>query len=523
MELERAPQATPARRARWSLPAIWIVPLVAALLAGWLGVKTLLDRGPTITVEFKKGEGIEAGKTKLKYKDVQIGIVRSVSLSPDRKIVIAKAELTKDFGEHLPEDTRFWVVRPRIAGGTVSGLDTLLSGAYIGVDAGKSAKTERRFVGLDAPPAVVGDTPGTLVTLRAASAGSFEVGSPMFFRRLPAGHVTAYELDREGVKVTVLIDSPFDQYVNANTRFWHASGFDVKLDASGIQLEAQSLVSVLTGGIAFDTPPAATSVAAAKMEFTLFENRAAAMKNPEADGMEFTLLFNESVRGLQAGAPVDFRGITIGEVSAVRMQMAASGGRVLVAVRATIYPSRIEWQDARPGVRERRRVIDALVASGMRAQLRPASLLTHQLYIALDFFPVKDGRVNWAAKPPELPTQKGTLVELESAIGSLAAKLDRFPLEELGGDMRQTLQRAAALLDRVDSGIVPEIAPTLAQLRKTLASADRVLSSDSPLQTDTRQAMREVGRAAQEFRVLADYLERHPEALVLGKKEERVQ
>jgi len=206
------------------------------------------------------------------------------------------------------------------------------------------------------------------------------------------------------------------------------------------------------------------------------------------------------------------------------MQMAPGAGEVLVAVQATIYPSRIEWQDgvrSTAGSRERRRrFIDALVASGMRAQLRPASLVTHQLYLALDFFPVKGAKVNWAASPPQLPTQKATLVELETAIGSLAAKLEKVPLDDLAGDLRQTLQSAQRLIDHIDAEVASEVGPTLAQARKTLASADRLLSSDSPLQTDTRQAMREVARAAQAFRVLADYLERHPEALLVGKKDE---
>jgi paraquat-inducible protein B len=526
MDPAETPEAVAASRARWSLPAVWLVPFVAALLAGWLGVKAVVERGPTITIRFKSADGIEAGKTKLKYKDVQIGIVKSVALSPDLKEVIATAELVKDAKPHLVEDTRFWVVKPRIAGGMVSGLDTLLSGAYISVDTGKSATRRREFVGLDAPPVVRGDSPGTPLVLRAASAGSFEVGSPVFFRRLPAGQVTGYELDQDGVKVTVFINAPFDRYVNTNTRFWHASGVDVKLDASGIQIDAQSLVSILIGGIAFDTPPGNVPVAraAAAAEFRLFENRTAAMKDPESDKVEFTMLFDESVRGLQPGAQVDFRGITVGEVTAVRMQMAPGAGEVLVAVQATIYPSRIEWQHGAPstaGSRERRRrLLDALVASGMRAQLRPASLVTHQLYVALDFFPVKGAKVNWVANPPELPTQRATLVELESAIGSLAAKIDKLPLDELSGDLRQTLQSAARLMDHIDAEVASDVAPTLAQARKTLASVDRALSSDSPLQTDTRQAMREVARAAQAFRVLADYLERHPEALLVGKKDE---
>src|SRR4030095_12365890 len=220
------PHAVPAGRARWRIPAVWLVPLVAALLAGWLGVKTVLERGPTVTIRFKSADGIEPGKTKLKYRNVQIGLVKSVSVSPDLKEVIVTADLAKHVAPHLVEETRFWGVRTRSAPGTVSGLETLLSGAYIGVDAGKSAKGRREFVALDAPPIVAVDSPGTPLVLRGANAGSFDVGSPVFFRRLPAGQVTGSELDRDGVKVTVFINAPFDQYVNSNTPFVNAPRVD---------------------------------------------------------------------------------------------------------------------------------------------------------------------------------------------------------------------------------------------------------------------------------------------------------
>src|ERR1700741_3508085 len=246
------PHAVPAGRARWPIPAVWLVPLVAALLAGWLAVKTVAERGPTITIRFKNADGIEAGKTKLKYRDVQVGVVKSLWFSPDLKEVVASAQMEKDFGAHLVEDTRFWVVRPRIGAGTISGLDTLLSGAYIGVDAGSAREPRREFTGLGAPPLVGTDSAGTHLVLDAAAAGSCEIGSPGFFRRLAAGQVTGYELDGDGVKVSLFINAPFDRHVNANPRFWHASRIDVKLDASGIRVETQSLVSIFSGGIAFD-------------------------------------------------------------------------------------------------------------------------------------------------------------------------------------------------------------------------------------------------------------------------------
>jgi paraquat-inducible protein B len=300
---------------------------------------------------------------------------------------------------------------------------------------------------------------------------------------------------------------------------------DVKIDATGIKVDTQSLASVLTGGIAFETPPesAPLSQSAAATEYTLFNNRADALKNPESDKLEFVMLFDESVHGLEPGAPVDFRGIAVGEVAAIKLEMSSSH-EIVVAVETNIYPSRLRSRAVKAyGVKnaaQRRELISTLVGAGMRAQLRPSSLLTGQLYVALDFFPASNGKVNWATNPPQLPTQKGSLVELQAAIGSIAANIDKLPLAQMSDDARQTLQSATRLIRNVDADLVPEVRTSVVELRKTLTAANRLLSSDAPLQTDTRDAMREIARSARAFRLLSEYLERHPEALLMGKKEE---
>ncbi len=251
------PEAVVKPRSRWRLQLVWLVPLIAVLIGGWLAVQAVLQKGPTITISFKTGEGIEAGKTKIKYKDVDIGVVRSVVLSKDHRGVIASAELAKDATSLLVDDTRFWVVRPRVSGGTVSGLGTLLSGSFIGTDVGTQAKERRDFVGLETPPAVAKDVPGREFVLKSEDMGSLDVGTPVFFRRLQVGQITAYTLDADGNGVTlrVFINAPYDKYVRADTRFWHASGVDVSLDTTGVKVNTQSMVAILIGGIAFQSPP----------------------------------------------------------------------------------------------------------------------------------------------------------------------------------------------------------------------------------------------------------------------------
>jgi paraquat-inducible protein B len=555
-ELPRNPDATeiPEARAqpksRFTFQVVWLIPIVSALIGGYIAIKAIMDRGPVVTITFQSAEGLEAGKTKLRYKDVEIGLVKNVGLSKDLKRVVATAELVKEVTPYLVEDTRFWVVRPRIAGGTVTGLGTLLSGSYIGVDAGKSSKAQRAFEGLETPPIVTVDTAGREFVLVSDQMASVDTGSPVFFRRLRAGQVTSYSLnpDGRGVTLKVFVNEPYDKYVGSNTRFWSASGIDMKIDANGVTVETESLISILLGGIAFETPEESGTLmpVGAEQKFTLFHNRAEALKNPDSDVMRFIMVFNESARGLTPGAPIDFRGIVVGEVKAVKVDLDPKTKRVLVPVEVDIYPMRMVRASRRNAdqtfdLERSRKSISDMVAHGMRAQLRSGSLITGQLYVALDFFPQsRKASVDWTADMVELPTTLGTKQEIQEAITAVANKLEKLPLEEIGKDVRtalssadrllkrvdtevapdlkQTLQSGTRLLQRLDSEVSVEARTTLIEARKALVSADRLLSADAPLQHDTRQAMHEIARAAHAFRVLADYLERNPQSLLLGKK-----
>jgi len=541
--LPEIPDAVAAPRSGRSLQLVWLIPLVAALVGGWLAVKSILDKGPTVTITFQTAEGLEKGKTKLRYKDVEIGLVTDVALSQDTSRVVVTAELVKDANRYLVEDTRFWVVRPRISGGTVTGLGTLLSGSYVGVDIGKSDKPRHEYVGLEVPPVIASGAPGREYVLHADSIGSLDVGSPVYFRRLQAGQVSGHSLDKagKGVTIKVFINSPYDKYVNQNTRFWQASGIDVTLDANGIRVDTQSVVSILIGGLAFETPAESAHLppAAADTEFKLFPNVQQALKNPEHDVMKLVMIFKESTRGLVVGAPIDFRGIPYGQVTAISpvVEKTKKTRSFNIKVEADVYPQRMRPRDAGNAPllsNDRRRALaNTMVERGLRAQLRTGSLLTGQLYVALDFFPdlprIKPKPLEKGALAdddlPEIPTIPSSLLELQELVTSIGKKIDRFPLDAIGADLQTTMKSATRLMDQIDNELIQEARGTMIDVRaamvdarKAIDAASAVLKPDSPLSQDARDAMREIARAAAAFRVLADYLERQPDALLGGKE-----
>ncbi|MEI7431858.1 MAG: MlaD family protein, partial [Betaproteobacteria bacterium] len=330
-----------------------------------------------------------------------------------------------------------------------------------------------------------------------------------------------------GITLKIFVNSPFDKYVTNDTRFWNASGLEVKLDAGGIKLEAQSLISILTGGIAFETPSESQNAtpAATQARFELFPNHDLAMKIPDTDNDKFVMTFNESVRGLEPGAPIDFLGVIVGEVTSTRIIHDNKTNKIAVQVEVKIYPSRLSRNStSKPadlGREQRYTVLRTLMNNGLRAQLRTGNLLTGQLYIALDFFPdAAKTNLKLRGEKPELPTTQSSIMELQTTITSLAKKINKLPIEEIGSDLKQTLQSGAKLLKSIDSELAPEAKLAIQDARKAFVAAESILSSDSPLQHDARQAMRELSRASQAIRQLADYLDRHPEALIRGKKEE---
>ncbi|OWT75532.1 MULTISPECIES: intermembrane transport protein PqiB [unclassified Achromobacter] len=525
------PEAVARPPSRWGVQLVWLVPLIAIVIGGWLAARAILEKGPTITISFATGEGLEAGKTKIKFKSVDIGVINSVDLAPDNKKVIATAELAKSAANLLVEDTRFWVVSPRISGGSVSGLGTLLSGSYIGMDNGSQTRKRRDFTGLEEPPVFTSDVPGREYVLKSETLGSLDVGAPVYFRRLKVGQVISYALDAEGegIVLHVFVNAPYDRYVKPGTRFWHASGVDVSLDSSGIRVETQSLVSVIGGGLAFQNPPEAVgaNAADANSEFTLFMNRTDAMKRQDRIADTYIFNFRESVRGLAVGAPVDFRGIVIGEVTGIYTRFDASARDFSIPVEVRIYPERFtsRYVSGSQGgrlARDPRQMAQWLVENGLRGQLRTGNLLTGQLYVAMDFFPkAPKASVTFGEGTPELPTTPGNLQSLQDSITGLVDKFNKLPLDDIGKDLRQGLKDASALMKTLNTSVAPDARAALLAARTALESANRSMQPVPALLQGTAETMRDLARMAASIRALADYLERHPEALLRGKPEIR--
>ncbi len=567
------PQVAMSRRPRLSM--VWLVPLLALLVGASLVVRNILQTGPRIEIEFHTAEGLEPGKTEVRYKEVVIGRVTTVTLRDDRQHVIAEVQLDRSATGVAVEDTAFWVVRPRIGVGGVSGLGTLLSGAYIGVDAGKSDVARAGFVGLENPPHVLRGEPGTGYLLRAADLGSLDVGSPIYYRRTRVGRVVGYTLDaeRDELSVKVFIEAPYQRLVTPQTRFWNASGVDLSINANGLTLDTQTLTSVLAGGIAFEQPEGESRqpVAAAGTEFTLFNDRKSALAPPRGPPLPVRLVFDGSLRGLSVGAPIDFLGIEIGSVRALSLQYDSARQRAPVLVLAELYPMRLGGLRAalgKPAVGASastssstntdtsadtdsaaadRALLQRLVDNGLRAQLRTGNLLTGQLYVAMDFHPkagplrlsVHDGMLT-------LPTVPGALNELQSQVGDIVQKINRLPLDEISRGLADTLRQADTTLKQ----LTPDTRAALAETQRTLAAAQALLAQlgpeaqqslqalrravdsaqatldrteqtllepGAPLQRNLAQALVEVQRAAAALRVMADTLQRNPESLLRGK------
>lgn len=544
------PQATtvPHKRVRFSV--IWIIPIIAALVGIGIAVQKFLNEGPTITITFKVAEGIEVGKTFVKYKDVNIGQVTRVSLSEDYSHVVVTAKIAKNAANLLVKDTKFWIMQPRITMSGVSGIGTLLSGNYIGLEAGKSKEKQNIFTGLDTPPIITSTEPGRQFVLKADNLGSLGFGSPVYYRRLNVGQVIGYDLAKDGksVDIKVFVNAPYDKYVTGSTRFWQASGIDISMGANGINVHTQSLASLLAGGIAFETPlyPQAAEQAAENTAFTLFDNQEAATAKNGLRADPYVLIFDESLRGLSVGAPVSYLGIEIGEVKQIGLYYDPKASAFKAHVLILYYPERFFSRFDNREIVERNRPKtlqeshddwQRQIDHGLRAQLHMGNIVTGQLYIALDYFPhAPKVKVDWKKDPPQLPVIPSGLAEFQMKVTKILNKIEKIPFDDIGKDAKkaiatldETLKDAKKVLGRIDTEIVPEVKTTVENLKRAVAAAERALVNadktlvgpDAPANQELREALQEIAGAARALKVFVEYMDSHPEAFIRGKTQEK--
>jgi paraquat-inducible protein B len=446
----------------------------------------------------------------------------------------------------LTENAKFWVVRARVTAGQVSGLGTLFSGAYIGLEPGKEGKPRRRFEGLEEPPVVTADQDGYHFKLSADRLGSLTYGTPIYYRQIQAGQVVGYSLDPGGRSVTIkiFIEAPYHQYVHTNTRFWEASGIDVDLSARGIRLDTESVVSMLIGGIAFGVPDNEPpgDLAPENTLFVLFDDFFTAAQRQYKIKTRHVMFFSDSVRGLEVGAPVEFKGIRVGKVIDIDLKFDLDAVDFKIPVIVEIEPERIGFAP-QEGL-EDRAIGQELIAKGLRAQLKTGNLLTGKLFIDLVFLPDAAPAVAQTVEDlPVFPTVPAPIEAIAASLSRFMKRLDEFPLEAIGRDLQQTLEgldrtvnspalrkslqsledilvEFKQLGEDVNAETLPRMNAALDQLDRTLGELNGALSGDGPLRHDLRATLQELAGAGRALRELADLLDRHPEALIRGKGSE---
>ncbi len=548
---------TPIIEKKRGISPVWILPLLALLIGGWLAYKAFTEKGPVITITFETAEGIEPFKTKIKYKDVEVGQITHVAFGEDLSHVVLTAELDKDSEEYLTDKTRFWVVRARLTAGGVSGLGTLFSGVYIGIDPVTGGAPAKQFKGLEVPPIVTADDPGRHFLLQAETLGSLNIGAPVYFRKIQVGEVVAYDFNdtEEGVDIKIFVHEPHHALVYQNTKFWNASGFDVSVDADGIKINTESLVSIMEGGIAFETPtfkksstpslhqrPAPDSSepnkpAAENTVFKLYKDYQSTREKSYAHKSYFLLYFDETVKGLAPGAPVNFRGIQIGEVVDINLEYDAGTRKVRIPVLVATEQDRFNIIG---GTYEQDRDLDFLVEHGLRAQLKQGNLLTGQQYIGLDFYPEAPAAKLLKQEPyPVFPTIPAPLEQMAADLATILQKVGKIPFEQIGTDLQgslaslnktlqemdllvqtfnnETVKDVNRLLVTVNNETEPALTETLQQLKGAIGGLEQGYGTDSAFNYNLNNLLDELRSTMQSLRALTDQLERQPESVIFGK------
>ncbi len=545
------PVAEPKIQNNTRFSIVWLIPLIAVIIGLWLSVKAIRETGPTITIVFESAEGLMPGKTEIKYKEVTVGKVKTIALSKDLSQVIVTASMSREVTEYLTKDTQFWVVRARVAAGEVTGIGTLFSGAYIGMIPGLiDGETTSRFEGMEKPPPISKNEPGRQFKLQAEQLGSLDIGSPVYYRQVKVGRITNVGMAEDGTNVFLefFVEAPYHKQVKRGSRFYNASGLDVKIEANGIRIDTPSIASLLVGGIAFFTPESQrTSPSAVDLHvFTLHVNRDTANAATYAYREHYLLYVEETVRGLSAGAPIEFYGIKIGEVISVRLLFDQDKLTFRIPVLIAIEPDRIDFSGEKPMTEYK--LIEKLVEKGLRAQLRMGNLLTGQVYVSMRMHP--DDKFQTILTDdiyPILPTIPNTLEEVTATVKRMLDRFKNLPLEETLADIRnaaqqvdtmtgsKTLDSAIANIDQsfaelskvttdFNDGTLPKVNDMLdeagksfARVEEAIGNAAVVIGEGAPMLDNLNRLIIDLQNAARTVEGLADLLERHPDAIIFGK------
>lgn len=477
---------------RWS--PVWIIPIVTVLIGAWILFYHFSHQGPEVTLITTNAEGIVGGKTAIKSRSVDVGIVESAVLTDDLHHVEIKARLNSGMEKLLKGDSAFWVVKPAIGREGVTGLGTLLSGAYIELQPGSKGEKPAHYSLLDAPPLAPPDAKGIRITLDSAKAGQLNAGDPVLFRGYRVGSVETsnFDADKRMMTYQLFVAAPYDRLITTNVRFWKDSGIAVDMSASGMRVEMGSLTTLFSGGVSFDVPDgwALGQLAENKAEYKLFDDQRSIQDSLYTVHKDFLMFFSDSIRGLQPGAPVEFRGIRLGTVADVPFQskdvaqQLNNDYRIPVLIR--IEPDRFESMLGKDFNIEQH--LKDGIKSGLRASLKSANLLTGSLYIDLDFH----DNVKPYTGPAEfagyqlIPTTSGGLAQIQQKLMDTLDKINSLPLNPMINQATGTLK---------------ESHNTLRNLQKTLDNINQITGSQQmqQLPADMQKTLRELNTSMKAF------------------------
>jgi paraquat-inducible protein B len=518
---------------RADFPLVWLLPLVALLVSAWLIYKSAAEKGEVITINFPTAEGLEVDKTKIRYLNVDVGKVTAISINDDLKTIRITAQMDSGATDFLKEHTSFWVVKPQVGLSGISGLNTLLSGSYIELKPG-DGEHELNFTGLKNPPVLQSHEDGKQFILETENIGSMRPGTAINFHGIPVGEVLSQKLsdDANAIHLSIFINSPYDQFVRKNTRFWIDSGIDLSASADGFKVKTGPLISLLSGGIAFRASPK-DSIADIKPEdsiFQLYDTYDESSQMSYTNTLKYVMNFNSSVRGLTVGAPVQLRGIPIGRVTDITLELDKKTAEIRIPVIVELEPDRIESINGDSNVSDED-VMEQLIKKGLRAQLQMGSLVTGQLLIDLDFHPESKQVTNISHLRgySVFPTTASSFEEFTHSAQIIMDKLAKLPLDKLTDEADKTLSslqetsKAATSMLKTADGTMATAKITLGNASGTIKSAQAVLGNLEPGSTgyyEFHKLLQELTQASRSMKQLTDFLEQHPESLIRGKDKE---
>ena len=516
-----------------AISAIWIIPIVTAIVGLWIIYSHFADRGTPFTLLAKDASGIVAGKTVIKNRSVDIGIVDEVTLSKDFEKVVIKGRIYNDMEPLLKNDSIFWVVKPEIGRDGVTGLGTILSGVYIELASGNDTHSFKNnpFILSDNPPLSDPSIKGIRVNLESDQSGVIPRGASVMFHGYRVGNVetSEFDVDSRKMKYQIFITKPYDALVTQNVRFWKEGGIDLSLSSSGASLNVPSLDVLMSGGISFDLPDGSKLGAPAEQHavYKLYEDKKSIQDSQYTEYKEFLIMLSESISGLVEGAPVEYHGIRLGTVSKVPFYTAEMLNKTFILNQKVPVLIRIEPDRLSELVDEKIDIATLIMdeqKNGLRASLKTSNMFTGALYIDLDFYPELKNKYN--AKLSTLygyntiETTSTGIAQIQAKVMQLLDNFNNLPLNNTMTEFNKSLASTQRLMNSLNQIMASnEMQNMPGDLQETLRTLNETLKGIQPgseLNKQMNESLQKVQQMMDELTPLLNTLNDKSNALIFS-------